>query len=156
MPDWDGGYIRWSRRGRPTYIIHRMVGGRQYEVSTGCHILAAAKKHLIRFESDPPSYRRGGSGREPLRLTQELLDRYLTWSAEHNSPAWVRKQRRYLKWWAGKLGRLDLRRVDLGQQIIPAVNAPDCTVPGHRIAVLKGFYSYLRSTCPKSFPVPTW
>lgn len=149
MSDWEGGYVRFDRRGRPTYYIHRMVDGRQYEVSTRTHRLDAARKHLARFEADPQAYRPSGEGRDPLRMTTELREAFLAWSGSPqgagNSPAWVRKQRRYLTWWAGVLGKSDLRRVDLGTQIVPALNRAEATARPHRISTLKAFYSWLRT-----------
>jgi hypothetical protein len=54
----------------------------------------------------------------------------------------VLQQRAYLKWWAEKLKGRDLRKLDLGRDVIPALDsAPERR---HRSEVLKAFCSRLR------------
>jgi integrase len=130
--------------GTTTHVIRRKVNGRAYEVSTRCTNLRAAMAQLARFEADPEGYDPSGGQGERLLLDVDRARAFLRWSLEdkHNSPAWVRQQKRYLAWWMQKLGGIDLRRVSLRHHILPALDG----VPGrrHRIEVIKAFYSWLR------------
>ena len=144
---WDGGYIRVDARGRDVYVIRRMVAGRRYEVSTRCHTSRAAHEQLRRFEEDPGNYRPGGGqkpGVEPIYLDQTLAEEFLAHSRDvkHNDAKWVAKQKDYLAWWGDRLEGLNLRKVSLTDHIKPALKT--ARAEGHRIAVIKALYSFLR------------
>lgn len=55
---------------------------------------------------------------------------------------WVKKQQGYLAWWADQLKGRNLRKLTLLDDILPALEGQKAR--GHRIAVLKRVYSYLR------------
>lgn len=148
---WDGGFIRRDAKGRKVYVIRKMIDGHKYKVSTRAHSERAAIEQLKRFEADPENYRPGGDPEdEPVILDDELAEDFLKWSRDvkKNSRGWLEKQKRYIAWWADRLDRLDLRagtgarRVSLTSHILPSLkSAPNRQ---HRIAVLKGLYSWLR------------
>src|SRR5437868_7480015 len=89
--EWPGGYVRTGRSGRRTYVIHRMVGSIQYEVSTKCSTEAEGHAQLVIFEKDPTGYaaRRDAElrprlmpeGPPPVYLDAELIKRYLGYCA---------------------------------------------------------------------------
>jgi integrase len=141
---WPGGRVWRSAGGVRTYFIRRKVNGRTYEVSTHCTLERAAIKQLERFEGDPEGYAPSGVRGDAVVLDAELAKAFLAWSknTKGNSTDWVNKQKRYLQWWAGKLGRRDLRRVTLRDYIRPALDS----APGskQRIEVIKGLYAWLR------------
>jgi integrase len=141
---WEGGRIWRAKDGRLTYVVQRMIGGHTFEVSTRCTSHRAALAQLARFEADPEGYDPAGGTEEPIRLTAELARAFLRYSLEDrgNSREWVGKQKRYLAWWAKRLGGRDLRRVTLRDHIAPALEG----VPGRkqRIEVVKALYGWLR------------
>jgi integrase len=142
---WAGGYVRTDREGRDTYWIRRKVGGVRYEVSTRCHTDRAAMAELARFEADPAGYQAGGG--DPLRLDAEMVAAFML--AQETKPRpptlkWRAAQRAYLAWWSDVLGGRDLRRVNLGRDILPALRGQGAK---HlRIATIKRLYSWLRET----------
>jgi integrase len=142
---WDGGIVRYDRKGRATYVIRKMVDGARYTVSTRCHDEAAAMVHYRRFEADPGEYTPGGTPRKgPVYLDDKLILDFLTHSrdVEHNSASWVHQQKAHLQWWQKKLARVDLRKAKLGANIHPALEG--ASSKPHRVAVLKKLYSWLR------------
>src|SRR5437870_2926549 len=103
---WDGGFIRETSRGK-VYVIRRSIGGKRYDVSTGCSTSTGAAEQLKRFESDPESYEPGGAtGAEALVLDDALIDLFLRFSRDEkkNSPRWVAQQRLALLWWVDQIG----------------------------------------------------
>lgn len=141
---WPGGWVHTADDGVRTYVIRRKVNGRPYECSTRCHSLTPAMKQLDRFEADPERYTPSGVQGDAIVITEELTRAFLKWSKNEkgNSVEWVAKQKRYLKWWAKKIGRRDLRRVSLRDHLRPALDkAPSAR---HRIEVLKALYGWLR------------
>lgn len=155
---WEGGRVRWGRRGRPVYIIERMVRGTRYCVSTRTHTARAALEHLKRFEADPEGYDpRGVVVGDALYLDGPLAAGFLSWSARPvtqggcgNTRAWAGKQRRILAWWADELRGRDLRapRLRIGD-IMAVLDGPDGATPtsdrASKIRVLKTLYGYLRT-----------
>lgn len=141
---WPGGRVWRSADGRETYFIRRKVNGRAYEVSTRCTNERAALKQLERFEADPEGYVPSGVKGDALTLDADLVRAFLKWSRDTkgNSLAWVATQRRYLAWWATKLGRRDLRRITLRDHVRPALDSAPNTK--HRIETIKAFYGWLR------------
>lgn len=150
---WEGGRVWEDTDGRITYVIRRMIRGKEYEVSTRCSRIGAARTQLERFEADPEGYDPAapapGGGPGALRLTAELVRLFVAWSqapgaegGKGNSRAWALQQKAYLAWWIEQLDGRDLRRLSLRDHIIPALDG----VPGrrHRIEVLKAFFSWLR------------
>lgn len=120
-----------------------MVNGRRYKVSTRCHTSTAAHKQLERFEADPENYTPAGARGPSLELTVDLAAGFLAWSRDqkHNTPRWVRDQKRYLVWWAEQLAGTDLRRVRAAQLVdLLEGTAARST----KIRVLKSFYGWLR------------
>ncbi len=142
---WEGGRIWEDSSGVCTYVIRRMIAGREYEVSTRCTRIRAALAQLDRFEAEPATYSpEGAPTREPLLITTELTKAYLAWSRDEkgNSRGWLLQQKAYLAWWADALAGKDLRRLDLGRDVVPALDgAPETR---HRKEVLKAFCSWLR------------
>lgn len=154
---WAGGYVRTEMDGRTqTYWIAKMVRGTRYHVSTKAHTLKDALVELDRFTADPDGYSAGTPDPkgQPVKLTAELIDDFLTYSREvkKNSPRWVQEQGFYLKggqngWdraWLTVLGTVDLKRVSLSRDIEPALKGDSASVRQKRIAVLKALYGWLR------------
>lgn len=149
---WDGGRIRYDARGRPTFVIERMIESKRYKVSTRTHTERAALEHLKRFESDPGGYDpRGSLPADPLRLDKALRDSFLQWSAAPlaaggcaNTKAWVSKQRRALEWWEAAIGRDDLRAPRMKPAALMArlAGTPDRAT---KIRVLKTLYAWMRT-----------
>ena len=142
---WEGGFIRHDSRGRKVYVIRRMINGRNYKVSTRATTLRAAMEQLKRFETDPEHYNPAGSSHEaPIHLDAPLAAEFLAYSrdVDKNSSTWVKKQQGYLAWWADQLKGRDLRKLTLLDDIFPALEGAKAR--GHRIAVLKRIYSWLR------------
>lgn len=142
---WDGGYIHRDSRGRDVYVIRQMINGKRCEVSTRCFTERAALEQWKRFQSDPEGYDPRGEVRpNPIYLDVDLAQRYLKYSREdrENTREWVTKQRAILAWWAKKLKGVDLRGASVRDAILPAIDR----APGmaHKVAVLKGLYSWLR------------
>lgn len=143
---WLGGFIRYDKRGRPTFWIRRRFGdGRQAKVSTRCHTEQAALAELVLFEKDPVGYVPRIGGAAFIRLDTELARDFLKWSRDEcgNTVEWITKQRNLLAWWGEVLKGMDLRHVSLGRHIIPALDEVE-TSRQKRIAVLKTLYAWLR------------
>ena len=73
-PQWLGGFIRFTKSGKPTYVIERHWRGGYFKASTRMHTEKGALEELARFESDPESYVAGG--RDRLLMTPELVMEY--------------------------------------------------------------------------------
>lgn len=144
---WEGGRKWVDADGRVTFYIRKRVGGRRYEVRTPATSERAAHDQLRRFEADPEGYDpAGATPREGLFLTAELVKEYLEYSeAEGNSAPWRRKKKNILAWWAERLAGIDLRKASLDDDIAPALKRKDATAKHHRVAVIKGLYSWLRT-----------
>jgi integrase len=143
---WEGGFIRKNSRGKDVYFIRRSINGKRYSFSTRCHISSAAHEHLKRFEADPGGYDPGGTPTtNQLLIDLELVREFLTWSrdVQENTPKWISYQKNYLSWWSVGLGDKDLRRLSLGSDILPYLEG--WKARNHRIAVLKVFYTWLRT-----------
>jgi integrase len=143
---WDGGYIHKDARGRDVYVIRQQVGGKRYEVSTRAFSVRAALDQLKRFQANPEGYDpRGDVRADPIYIDKELVEGFLTYSRheKENTPKWVREQRKLLSWWSTKLRGVDLRGASLRDAIMPALDR--ATQRHHKVAVLKGLYSWLRT-----------
>jgi integrase len=142
---WPGGRIWEKSDGSYEYVIRRQRAGIRDSHWTGAHTLRAAMKQLERFEAEPATYTpEGDPTREPLTITPELSKAFLDWSRDEkgNSRGWLLQQKAYLAWWAEQLAGRDLRKLDLGRDVIPALDgAPETR---HRKEVLKAFCSWLR------------
>jgi len=149
---WEGGYIRQRRGaagelvGRPVFVIERQVAGRPFHVSTRCHQLPQATRQLARFEADPAAYSPAGTvaGAGAVRFTAALVDGY----AEHQlakglTGEWVDEVSRCLRAWAAELGEVDLRRLDLHRDLLPALERWPRR-RAQRVKALKGFFRWLR------------
>lgn len=138
-----GGFIIRDARKCPTYYVRRRVDGVQREVALAS-TEAAALAALARWEADPHHWRRVEEAEAPLLLNADRIVSFLRWSLNdrHNSAAWVRQQKRALRWWAEKLGARDLRKLDLRADILPSLEGE----PGRsqRSAVLKTLFSWMR------------
>ncbi len=142
---WPGGRI-WERAdGAYEYVIRRQRAGERVTHWTGASSLRAAMRHLERFEAEPATYSpEGAPAREPILITPELTKGFLEYSRDDkgNSRGWLLQQKAYLAWWADALAGKDLRHLDLGRDVIPALDgAPETR---HRKEVLKAFCSWLR------------
>ncbi len=143
---WDGGRYWLNDIGHRTYYLRRTVGGIRYDVNTGATTDRGALEQLKRFEADPSAYHPAGPHREPLRLTPVLIDQFVLFSEveKRNSKPWVRRQRKWLNWWAGLLKGTDLRQVKLGEHVVPALDSVKLGGRRARVATLKAFYSWLQ------------
>jgi len=142
---WEGGFVRRDSAGRKVFVIRRMIDGVNYKVSTRATTERAALQQLQHFEADPSNYRPGGDpAKEPVYLNREIVEEFLFWSRDKkkNSREWLEKQKRFLAWWADELGEIDLKKVKVLDDIKPALKGASSAA--HRIAVLKGFYGWLR------------
>lgn len=153
VPEWRGGRAWEDPDGTRTYYIRKTVAGAAFEVSTGCTQLAAAIKHLERFEADPHGYRpEGDASAVPLYLDADpdesgvpkLAREFLRWSRDDkgNTLPWVAKQKAAMTWWIGKLRGVDLRRATIRDHIAPALER--VRDRSTRIRVIKAFYGWLR------------
>lgn len=142
---WQGGFVRFDARGRPTYWVQKRLDGKRWHFSLHVHTETGANDQLRAFESDPAGYMATRGRDDRLRFDEKLRDSFIEWSTteRRNSQKWIADQRRYLAWWAEKLGDADLRALDLGRDIMPALDGTACRAP--KIAVIKSLYSWLRS-----------
>jgi len=140
---WLGGYIRVTKAGRRIYVIHGMLGGRQYEVSTNRSMESEALAELARLERKPAAYSATPdpdltpAGPAPIYLDAALIKRYLAYCAEGPRPCtrnWWNMKRRFLEQWMVKLNGVDLRGGDL-DVILAAIDG--ATSVQHRIATIK-------------------
>jgi len=151
---WPGGYIRTGKSGRRTYVIHRMVGGTQYEVSTKRSTEGEAFVQLAIFDKNPAAYAATREadlkpdlmpeGPPPVYLDAQLIKKYLAYCASGPRPCtrnWWNMKRRFLEQWLVKLNGVDLRGADL-QVILKVIDG--ATSRQHRIATIKHLYSWLR------------
>jgi integrase len=124
-----------------------MVAGVRYQFKTPARSESDAVEHLRRFRANPAGYDpHGDAPRAPLHLDAKLVEEFLAFSErEGNSAGWRRKQKNILAWWADRLDGMDLRKVALGEHVMPALKRKDATSRHHRIAILKGLYSWLRA-----------
>lgn len=130
--EWQGGYIRYDERGGERWYIAKMRDGVRYHFVAGANERAAYVE-WDRFLRDPAGYRvgRDDGAVKPILLTAALREDYLDYCAKPeeeegagNTPLWVNRKRKILKWWQTKLvderGRLlDLRR--LSRDFIPTI-----------------------------------
>jgi len=148
---WQGGYVHTGKSGRRTFVIHRMLGGRRYEISTKRSTEPEAYAQLVIFEKNPAAYNPTPDpelvpeGPPPMYLDSKLIDRYLEFCKGDdvgNSHNWWNMKRRFLEWWLVRLRSVDLRRADLNEHILPPLR--DATSRQHRVATIKHLYSWLR------------
>ncbi len=142
---WKAGRAWRDPSGAETFHIRKQIGGRVFEVSTGCTSLGSALKQLERFEADPEHYQPAGDpGAAPLYLDAPTVKDFLRWSlrGKGNTSTWVAKQRGALAWWTERLQGVNLRRASLRDHVVPALER--ATDRGTRIRVLKAFYGWLR------------
>ena len=145
---WEGGRKWIDGEGEvAAYYIRRRVGGQLREIRLPVTIESAAHAQLKRFEANPEAFEPAGDApREGLYLDDELVKGYLAYSeTEGNSAPWRRKQKHILAWWAERLDAIDVRKASLPDHLLPALKRRDATAKHHRIAVLKGFYTWLRT-----------
>ena len=145
---WEGGRKWVGADGKvAAYYIRARVGGRRFEVRTPATTEGAAHAQLRRFQADPEGYDPAGDApREGLFLTEDLVSEHLEYSrTTGNSAPWRRKQKHILAWWGDRLEAIDLRKVSLQDHVLPALKRKDATAKHHRIAVLKGLYTWLRT-----------
>jgi integrase len=154
---WEGGRIRWSTAGVPTYDIRKFVthqdGSKvRHEFSTGCNTPDGARAVLAKWERDH-SYRPGADEPEPpqkaVLLDEALQKEFLAYSrrpipegGKGNSKEWVYHQASQLRWWAAHFEGCDLRKVKL-EQITPALDGSKSRQ--QKIAVIKALYTWLRT-----------
>jgi hypothetical protein len=142
---WKHGRAWRDSDGTLTFYIRKQIGGRRYDVSTGCSSLRAAMAHLERFERDPEGYRPAGDpGASPVYLDNDLSEEFLAWSLNEkgNTVEWVSKQKHLLSWWMKQLRGVNLRRATLRDHIQPALEK--AAGKRHRIEVIRAFYGWLR------------
>lgn len=143
---WPGGHVHRQRDGRPLFVIARTIEKKRFHISTRTHNLTAAMKQLERFEADPWNYSPAGVETEPpLLLTNELILEHHAWSVgvKHNSRHHANDIAHRLGEWMAELGRRDLRKLTMRNDVRPALNRW-ATNRQHRIIALKVFYGWLR------------
>src|SRR4051812_7511562 len=95
---WLGGFVRVTKTGRRIFVIHRMVGGRQYEVSTKRSTETAAIGELEKFEKNAAAYTASPGpdlmpgGPPPVYLDAALIKRYLSFCSGGPRPCTA-------EWW---------------------------------------------------------
>lgn len=164
---WEGGIVRYDRRGNPVYVIRRMVNGRRWKKTLDVNSEREARLELLRFDADPEGYCLEVVEDEPIYLDDALVERFLAWSGapradngKANSRKWLRWQKKCLQWWAERLvdgqGRLlDLRRVNRAKHVLPHLDGVPGPKPGtwsieptkskrHKREVIKAIYAWLR------------
>lgn len=141
---WDGGYIRWGKKG-PVYVIEKWVSGIHFHVSTRCRSSGAAHEQWKRFQANPSAYRPSGDVVARLPITAELVLEYRDWmiAVKRNSRDWSYSCARFLADWRESFGSRDVRHVTLHGHIEPAL-AKWGTSRRHRIEALKAFCKWLR------------
>jgi integrase len=163
---WPGGYIHRQKDGQELFILEREVGGVRYHVSTKCHSMRSAMKHLERFEVDPAGYTNIGKRSEtPIFITAGLVDDFHNWMLTRHKPS-TRKHANSvvnrMAAWTEDLAGVDLRTATLRDHIKPALERRR-TQRAHRISTIKSFYSWLRTEknvlissqdCTLDLPVP--
>ncbi len=140
------GVVHMQADGRELFIITKQINGRRYSVSTRAHTLPAALKQLERFEADPEGYRpEGVVERKGPTLTSKLSLEYVRWMEEvrENTPKHCKEMGNRLADWIEDLRGKDLRKVNLRDDIKPALDRRVGSRP-HRIIALKGFYAWMR------------
>ncbi len=142
---WRGGYVSIGSKGRKTYIIEREVGGHRFHISTRCHIDSAAFKQLERFEANPYAYRPEGKADIKLLLTNALVEEYESFLLlrRRTTSNHAKEMKSHLADWMEDFGAKDLRRLDLRDDIKPALERR-ATGRQHRIIALKAFFGWLR------------
>jgi integrase len=140
-PKWLGGFIRFTKAGRPTYVIERHWRGGYFKASTRCHTEKAALSELARFEEDPESYVAGG--RDVLRMTPELIMEYRAHQINKGiTYEWANDVARLLGQWLVALDGRDLRKLKATEHIKPAL--VNWKSQPARVVALKGFFTWLR------------
>jgi hypothetical protein len=145
---WDGGRKWVDADGKvAAFYIRRRVGGVLREVRLPATTERAAHQHLARFEADPAGFDPGSFvPKAALLLDAELVAEHLAFSeSQGNSVGWRRKQKNLLAWWADRLDGIDLRKVRLADHVLPALKRKDATARHHRVAIIKGLYTWLRT-----------
>lgn len=137
---WEGGRVIETSNG-PRYYIRKRLGGKLYEVSTGCSKLKPALAQWERFQANPETYEPSGAKPgEPLTIAANI-DSYVTYcERKGNSANWVYQKRHYLEWWGEKLPD-DLRTVTRAMVL---TKLDGHRVPHNCLASLKAFCSWLR------------
>lgn len=147
---WPGGYVHRQKDGRDLFIIEKRAQGRRFHISTKCHGLRAAMKHLERFEADPLAYEREASeGRAEaarLYLSAELVTEFREWLLNRDRPTtrgYANDMTNRLAEWAEDLRGRDLRRLDLRE--LREIVARRRTNRQHRIIAIKILCAWLRT-----------
>lgn len=137
---WEGGRVIETSKG-PRYYIRKRIGGKLYELSTGCDKFKPAMEQWQRFQANPESYEPSGQRPGgPLTIAAHL-DGYLAFcESKGNSQNWRYQKRRYLTEWSEKLPG-DIRSFTRGK-ILAAMEGH--AVPHNALASLKAFCSWLR------------
>jgi len=143
---WEGGRYHEARDGTVTYYIRRRVAGEQVEVKIPARDAAGAISHLRRFEIDPAAYMatmKPGPRAVPLLLDAALVKQFLKdKTAEGVTAPYLRDLRRYLADWGDDLDGRDLRHLDLGADLVPALDRRGSRL--HRTAALRALTAWLR------------
>lgn len=144
---WDGGYKR-----KGVFIIYKRIRGKLYEISTRCRSSGAAEKQFIRFQADPENFKpQGETPKGALMLDVALTEPFLHWSRDekHNTPKWVRDQKRALVWWEARLTGANLRALKTAR-LVAALDSLACDPETGKsqgrkqmIATIKTFYGWL-------------
>lgn len=148
---WAGGFVRKVGSGpteRSIFIIRKQVDGRRFEVSTRKGNLTDALLELGKFDKSPSTYEPtpdpdlvGEEGPQPIYLDADLSGRYLK-ACKGDSPKYWRSKRKLLAWWLLQLAGKDLRRLDLGEDVLPHIPA-GAPSRSPKIATLKHLFSWM-------------
>lgn len=148
---WPGGYVHRQANGADLYIIEKRIRGERFHVSTCATSITAAMKQLERFQAAPADYDPGMSvdGEDALpfdgRFVLEYYDYMVapkTLRGKGNYQRHSKQMRSHMLQWAKDLRGKDLRKLDLGRDIVPVVEIR--SNPKGRITALKGFFTWLR------------
>ncbi len=146
------GYVHRQANGLDLFIIEKQINGQRYHVSTCANTITAALKQLEQFQAAPAEYNPGASlyGEGGLAFDGQLVIdyfNYLVGSTKKGGKGNGRKHSRQMlnrmTEWCTDLRGKDLKKLDLGRDIIPVLNRR--TNRKNRIIALKGFFRWLRT-----------
>ncbi len=154
---WGGGRTRVVRgikgKRKTVWVLERMVNGARYAKSLEVRNEQEALAELLLFERDPQAY--AGKSDGPARVRAVLMNaaavqQYLDFlKAEGRTEKHRRDVRKYLIEWSEVLLDRDLRTLTL-REVKRELNrwqdpsTQRVIAKKHRIASLKGFFSWLR------------
>lgn len=149
-------YVHRQANGQRLFVIERQVTVEddrsnktvhRFHVSTGAHSLEPALAQLRRFEADPFNYSRaGGDLRAPLLLTAEMQTRLFQWQVANNrTRKYARETGAWVLRWVKQLRGVNLRKMSLARDVLPALDGGPVGARRPMIASLKTLMTWLRT-----------